>query len=50
MLKAWIRGTGIVTLLVGGLALPVGIGISPKRDTSVFHNLADFGLLYSNVD
>jgi hypothetical protein len=42
--KTWIRGIGIVTILVGGLSLPVGIGISPERDTSIFHNFADLGI------
>ncbi|MGH7831984.1 MAG: hypothetical protein ACREP8_17610, partial [Candidatus Binatia bacterium] len=42
--KAWIKGAGIVFILVGGLSFPVGIGINPKRDTSLFHNLADIGL------
>ena len=44
ILKAWIRGIGIVAVLVGVLAFPVGIGINPKRDTSIFHNFADLGL------
>jgi hypothetical protein len=43
-LKTWVQGIAIVTLLVGGLALPVAIGINPIRDISFFHNLADFGL------
>lgn len=44
ILKAWIRGIGIVAVLVGVLAFPVGMGINPKRDTNIFHNFADLGL------
>jgi hypothetical protein len=43
-LKTWLQGIAIVTLLVGGLAIPVALGINPIRDTSFFHNLADFDL------
>jgi len=44
ILKTWIRGIGIVAVLVGVLAFPVRIGINPERDTSIFHNFADLGL------
>jgi hypothetical protein len=44
ILKVWIRGIGIVAVLVGVLAFPFAIGINPKRDTSIFHNFADLGL------
>ena len=37
----WI--VGVVLFVVGFLCLPVGIGASPKRDTSVFFNFADMG-------
>jgi hypothetical protein len=43
-LKTWLQGIAIVTLLIGGLAIPVALGINPIRDTSIFHNLADFGM------
>ena len=44
ILKTWVRGIGIVAVLVGVLAFPVRIGINPERDTSIFHNFADLGL------
>jgi hypothetical protein len=44
IVKPWIRGIGIVAVLVGVLAFPVRIGINPERDTSIFHNFADLGL------
>jgi hypothetical protein len=41
----WIRTAGIVIFAVGVLCLPLGgVGTSPKRDLSVFNNLADAGL------
>ena len=40
----WIRTAGIVIFALGGLCLPLGVGTSPKRDLSVFNNLADAGL------
>ena len=43
-LKSWIRGIGVVLALVGLGALPLGIGVSPKRDTSLFNNLANTGM------
>jgi hypothetical protein len=43
-LKTWLGGIGIVTVLVGGSSFPLGMGINPERDTSIFHNLADLGL------
>ena len=43
-LKNWVKGVGIVTVLVGLMALPLGMGVSPKRDTSFFSNLADTGM------
>jgi hypothetical protein len=45
ILKTWIRGIGIVAVLVGVLSFPVRIGINPERDTSIFHNFADLGLI-----
>jgi hypothetical protein len=44
MLRAWVRGVGLVTALIGILAFAGAPGINPKRDTSIFHNLADLGL------
>jgi hypothetical protein len=49
--KDWRRGRartvvqiiGVTTMLVGGGALPVGWGASPKRDLSAFNNAADLG-------
>lgn len=43
VVKAWMRGIGIVATLIGVMALPLGMGVSPKRDTSFFANLADTG-------
>ena len=43
-LRSWTRGIGVVMALVGLGALPVGIGVSPKRDTNFFNNLADTGM------
>jgi hypothetical protein len=38
------RVIGIVLLSLGLLCVPLGIGASAKRDTSVFSNFADQGL------
>jgi hypothetical protein len=38
-----IRIIGYALLLIGGGALPVGFGVSPKRDLSAFENAADLG-------
>jgi len=38
------RVLGFVLLSVGFLCVPVGVGASPKRDTSLFFNFADLGL------
>ena len=43
-LKNWVRGIGIVIALLGVTALPLGMGVSPKRDTNFFNNLADTGM------
>ena len=37
-------GIGVVMALVGLGALPVGMGVSPKRDTNFFNKLADTGI------
>jgi hypothetical protein len=34
----------MVIALVGLGALPVGVGVSPERDTNLFNNLADTGM------
>jgi hypothetical protein len=33
----------MLVLLLGGMFIPIGHGVSPKRDLSVFNNLADMG-------
>ena len=38
------RVIGVVLLTVGFLCVPVGLGASPKRDTSLFFNFADAGV------
>ena len=38
---------GVSLFSFGVLCLPVGIGVSPKRDLSVFFNLADMGAFVS---
>jgi hypothetical protein len=43
-LKNWIQGIGIVIAVIGLGALPLGMGVSPKRDTNFFSNLADTGM------
>jgi hypothetical protein len=43
-LKNWVQVVGIVIALIGLGALPLGIGVSPKRDTNFFNNLADTGM------
>ena len=42
-LKLILRIGGVIVVLVGLMFLPVGYGNSPKRDLSVFHNIADMG-------
>lgn len=41
--KYWFLGSGIVIVAVGLQCLGIGFGISPKRDTSFFNNIADMG-------
>lgn len=43
-LKSWVQGVGIVIALLGVTALPLGMGVFPKRDTNFFNNLADTGM------
>jgi hypothetical protein len=42
--KLFLRIGGVVSVAGGALCLPVGYGINPKRDLSVFSNLADTGI------
>ena len=41
--KEWIQSTGVVLVAVGFGCFPLGYGVSPKRDTSLFNNFADLG-------
>jgi hypothetical protein len=41
MLLDTVRFVGIILLILGVMCMPIGYGVSPKRDQSVFHNLAD---------
>lgn len=34
---------GIVTALIGVMCLPIGYGVSPRRDLSAFNNIVDTG-------
>jgi heme/copper-type cytochrome/quinol oxidase subunit 1 len=43
--KEWVRIIGVLVTAAGLLCLPVGIGVSPKRDLSFFSNLADLNIL-----
>jgi len=42
-LKLALRLGGLGLLLFGVMCLPIGYGVSPKRDSSFFYNLADAG-------
>ena len=42
--KLVLRIVGVATAAAGLVCLPVGYGINPKRDLSVFNNLADTGM------
>jgi hypothetical protein len=42
-LKLVLRVGGLLAAAIGVLCLPIGYGVSPKRDLSVFSNLADMG-------
>jgi heme/copper-type cytochrome/quinol oxidase subunit 1 len=41
LLVETVRFVGIVLFLLGVMCMPVGYGVNPRRDQSVFHNLAD---------
>lgn len=43
-LKLPLRAGGVVIAAIGLMCLPVGLGVSPKRDLSLFNNLADIGV------
>jgi hypothetical protein len=46
MLKAWVRGIGIVSVLVGILSFKFMPGINPIRDLSLFgHKFTSLGEL-----
>ncbi len=45
-LKQWFRVVGWLVLFFGGMFFPVGFGVNPKRDLSVFYNLADLGVFW----
>jgi hypothetical protein len=38
-----VRVIGVALAVIGAGALPVGFGVSPKRDLSAFENAADLG-------
>jgi hypothetical protein len=42
--KLLLRVVGVAIAAAGLVCLPVGYGINPKRDLSVFNNLADTGI------
>ena len=43
-LKLWFKVVGLLLLVIGLMFLPAGFGVTPKRDLSVFFNLADLGV------
>ena len=44
--KEWVQTLGIVLTACGVMGFPVAIGVSPKRDTSLFYNFADPGAFW----
>jgi len=42
-LREYVRVAGFFALILGIMCLPAGWGDHPKRDQSVFYNLADIG-------
>jgi len=42
--KVFLRIVGLAIAAAGLMCLPVGYGINPRRDLSVFNNLADTGM------
>jgi hypothetical protein len=41
--KIIFRVGGVILSILGVMCVPIGIGVNPKRDQSVFYNLADLG-------
>jgi hypothetical protein len=46
LLRIWLRGLGIVLILVGVISFPLGSSLNPERSTSSFYFLADLGILF----
>ena len=44
-LKLWVRGIGIVLVLIGFMSFPLGSSVNPERSTSLFYFLVDLGFL-----
>jgi len=44
--KEWVRAVGIVLFALGVMCFPIGFGVSPKRDLSLFFNFADVGAFW----
>jgi hypothetical protein len=42
--KVFVRVTGAILLILGAICMPIGFGVNPKRDQSIFNNLADMGV------
>jgi len=42
--KLLLRIAGVASAAIGLTCFPVGYGINPKRDLSIFDNLADMGM------
>ena len=40
-MKTYCRLLGWLLVILGVVFMPLGYGVSPKRDLSLFHNLAD---------
>jgi hypothetical protein len=45
MLRLGLRVGGVFLFVAGLECMPVGYGVSPKRDLSAFNNIADTGSL-----
>lgn len=44
--KEWVETVGFVLIACGLMCFPIGMGVSPKRDTSLFNNFADLGVFW----
>jgi hypothetical protein len=42
-LREFLQVAGMFALILGIICVPIGWGVNPKRDQSVFFNLADIG-------